>query len=86
MKILMIISEAPPVKSGVSRVGEKLSQGLKRFGHQVDVLSLADIPRWEFGEVRLSSMPFKMGSLKKNSASMISSTYMARCRPSAMCS
>lgn len=64
MKILMVISEAPPVKSGVSRVAEKLSQGLEVFGHQVDILSLQDIPRVELGEVRLSSMPFKLAQLK----------------------
>jgi glycosyltransferase involved in cell wall biosynthesis len=64
MKILMVISEAPPVRSGVSRVAEKLTQGLQHRGHQVDILSLEDIPRREWGEVRLSSMPLKLGGLK----------------------
>lgn len=64
MKILMIISEAPPVKSGVSRVAERLSGGLRQRGFEVDVLSLQDIPRYEFGEVRLSSMPLKLRSLR----------------------
>lgn len=64
MKILMIISEAPPVKSGVARVAEQLSSGLYRRGHTVDILSLPDVPRYEFGEVRLSSMPLKMGELR----------------------
>lgn len=63
MKILMIISEAPPVKSGVSRVAERLSGGLRRRGHVVDILSVNDIPRYEFGEVRLSTMPLKMREL-----------------------
>ena len=65
MKILMIISEAPPIKSGVARVAEKLSRGLRNRGMQVDILSLQDVPRWEFGEVRLSSMPFKIGALRE---------------------
>ena len=60
----MVISEAPPVRSGVSRVAEKLTQGLQHRGHQVDVLSLQDIPRREWGEVRLSSMPLKLGALR----------------------
>lgn len=64
MKILMIISEAPPVKSGISRVAEKLSQGLDDAGHEVDILSLDQIPRLELGEMRLSSMPFKLNGLK----------------------
>jgi len=65
MKILMIISEAPPVTSGVARVAEKLQRGLKLRGHQVDTLSLHDIPRFEMGEIRLSSMPFKMAGLRQ---------------------
>lgn len=65
MKILLMISEAPPVKSGVARVADKLSQELRVRGHQVDVLSLQDIPRWEWGEVRLSSLPLKVARLKE---------------------
>jgi glycosyltransferase involved in cell wall biosynthesis len=64
MKILMVISESPPVKSGVSRVAEKLVKGLAAHGHRVDILSLKDVPRKEFGEVRISSMPLKLGQLK----------------------
>lgn len=65
MRILLVISEAPPVKSGVARVAEKLSQGLTGRGHQVDILSLKDIPRYERGEIRLSSMALKLPSLKE---------------------
>jgi glycosyltransferase involved in cell wall biosynthesis len=64
-KVLMIVSEAPPVQSGVARVADKLSSGLRRRGFQVDILSLPDIPRIEFGEIRLSSMPLKLNSLKE---------------------
>jgi glycosyltransferase involved in cell wall biosynthesis len=64
MKTLMVISEAPPITSGVSRVAEKLTQGLERRGHHVDVLSLQDVPRWEWGEVRISSMPLKLRQIK----------------------
>lgn len=65
MRILMVISESPPIKSGVSRVAEKLVEGLSGRGHYVDILSLTDVPRKEFGEVRISSMPLKLGELKK---------------------
>jgi len=65
MKILMVISEAPPVKSGVARVADKLSRGLDGCGHRVDILSLQAIPRLEWGEVRLSSMPIKLPRLKR---------------------
>lgn len=65
MRILLVISEVPPVKSGVARVADNLSRGLIARGHQVDILSLQDIPRYELGEFRLSSMPLKLPSLKE---------------------
>lgn len=42
--------------SGISKVGARLKSGLEALGHQVDVLSVQDIPRLAMGEVRLSSM------------------------------
>lgn len=66
MKILMVISESPPVKSGISRVAEKLVKGLTARGHRVDILSLNDVPRKEFGEIRISSMPLKLADFNKH--------------------
>lgn len=63
-KLLMIVSEAPPIQSGVARVADKLSIGLRRHGFHVDILSLPDIPRIELGEIRISSMPFKLDMLR----------------------
>lgn len=65
MKILMVISEAPPVKSGIARVADRLSCGLKEAGHQVDILSQADVPRIERGEIRLSSMALRLPQLRR---------------------
>jgi glycosyltransferase involved in cell wall biosynthesis len=64
VNILMIISEAPPIKSGVARVAEKLSRGLRGRGYAIEILSLKDIPRYEYGELRISSMPLKVKNLK----------------------
>jgi glycosyltransferase involved in cell wall biosynthesis len=64
MKILMLISEAPPIKSGIARVAEQLSSGIRKRGHQLDILSTQDIPRYEMGEFRLSSMPLKLHELR----------------------
>lgn len=64
MKIMMVISETPPIKSGIARVAEKLGHGLRQAGHCVDYLSLADVPRTEWGEIRLSTMPMKVGKLR----------------------
>jgi hypothetical protein len=60
----MVISEAPPIKSGIARVAERLSQGLRASGHQVDILSQRDVPRIEYGEIRLSSMPFRLSRMR----------------------
>jgi rhamnosyl/mannosyltransferase len=63
MKILIIISEAPPIRSGVARVAKELKDGLARKEHKIDLLSLSDIPRFERGEMRLSSMAFHLPEL-----------------------
>ena len=62
-KILMVISEAPPIMSGISKVGARLKSGLEALGHQIDVLSVQDIPRLAIGEVRLSSMLWRAPKL-----------------------
>jgi len=59
MNILVIISETPPIRSGVSRVYEEIGRRLRAAGHIIDTISTSDIPRLELGEVRLSSMPWK---------------------------
>jgi glycosyltransferase involved in cell wall biosynthesis len=56
LKILMVISEVPPVTSGVARVAGHLRQGIEALGHHIDVISLGDVPRFVKGEVRVSSM------------------------------
>lgn len=65
IKILMIISEGPPIKSGISRVAVELSRGLRSRGFYVDILSQRDIPRFERGEIRLSSMPFRLRDIRE---------------------
>lgn len=65
MRILLVISEAPPVRSGVARVAEKLRGGLEARGHRVDILSRRDIASYERGEIRLSSMPLKLAGFRE---------------------
>jgi glycosyltransferase involved in cell wall biosynthesis len=56
MRILIIASEYPPVASGVARSVDRLAQGLRGYGHEIDVLSSADAPYFVSGEVRLSGL------------------------------
>ncbi len=55
----MIISEVPPIRSGISQVARRLKSGLEMYGDQVDLLSLSEIPRLALGEFRFSSMAWK---------------------------
>ncbi|MCL7452529.1 MAG: glycosyltransferase family 4 protein [Anaerolineae bacterium] len=65
MRILLVISEVPPVRSGVARVAKRLSEGLSDLGYHVDLLSRRDLPHWELGEIRLSAMPLRLRSLRE---------------------
>ena len=55
MRVLIVVSEAPPIVSGVSRCIERIVQGLEAKGADVDVLSINDMRRWTFGEARVTS-------------------------------
>jgi rhamnosyl/mannosyltransferase len=57
MRILMIVSEIPPIESGVARCADQIVRGLRSRGHQVDVLSTLDIRRWTLGEFRITGFP-----------------------------
>ncbi|HLG72543.1 MAG TPA: glycosyltransferase [Chloroflexota bacterium] len=55
-RILFVVSEAPPVTSGIARSTGHLREGMEQAGFDVEVLSLSDVPRVCLGEVRISSM------------------------------
>lgn len=69
MRVLMLVSEAPPINSGIARVAGELTERLRARGVTVDVLSANEIPRWSFGEFRLSSLALKWPKIQ----SMLSS-------------
>ncbi|HUP27504.1 MAG TPA: glycosyltransferase [Chloroflexia bacterium] len=66
MRVLMLVSEAPPIKSGIARVADKLTSGLKSRGIQVDVISANEIPRWSFKEFRFSSLGLRWRGIARN--------------------
>lgn len=65
MRVLIVVSEAPPIVSGVSRCVDRLVRGLEAAGNDVDVLSSNEIRRWRFGEVRLSSFLARWPSISR---------------------
>lgn len=56
IRVLTIVSEAPPVRSGIARAVDRLTGGLRSLGHEVDVVSTADVGRVELGEIRLTGL------------------------------
>lgn len=54
LKILEVAAEVPPYKGGISRLVGVLSEGLKKEGHQVTLVS----PRRRLKEFKISSIPF----------------------------
>lgn len=65
MRVLMLVSEAPPIKSGIARVAGELTDRLRARGITVDVLSANEIPRWAFGEFRFSSLALHWPRIQK---------------------
>src|SRR5436305_531694 len=63
LRILMVATEAPPVLGGIARTVGYLQDGFQERGHHVDVLAYPEVERLVFGEVRLSSLIFKLPQL-----------------------
>ncbi len=60
LRILIVATEAPPVRGGIARVVGYLRDGFQAYGHHVDVLAYPNVGRVSLGEVRLSSLSFKL--------------------------
>jgi len=65
MRVLMLVSEAPPIRSGIARVAGQLTAGLRERGIALDVLSANEIPRWTFKEFRLSSLALHWSAIQR---------------------
>ena len=52
-RLLHLISEKPPVKSGFARAISRLAEELTKLGHEVDVLSASDCQLKVIGEIKL---------------------------------
>src|SRR3990170_3640713 len=56
MRALMLVSEAPPIRSGIARVAGELTERLRNLGFSIDVLSANEISRMSVKEFRFSSL------------------------------
>jgi glycosyltransferase involved in cell wall biosynthesis len=65
VKALVVISEIPPIVSGVANCGARLVEGLRARGHDVDVEAAPEIPRWIVGEFRFSGFVRRWGSVRR---------------------
>jgi len=58
MRIAIVISQTPPIVSGVARVAARMESGLRERGYEVEVFSASELPRVVWGEYRfLNSLP-----------------------------
>jgi rhamnosyl/mannosyltransferase len=56
MRTLTVVTEAPPVRSGIAETVAQVTAGLRGLGHEVDLCTSADVGRISFGEFRLTGL------------------------------
>jgi rhamnosyl/mannosyltransferase len=56
MRTLTVVTEAPPVRSGIAQTVAQVTAGLRELGHDVDLCTAADVGRVSFGEFRLTGL------------------------------
>jgi rhamnosyl/mannosyltransferase len=56
MRTLTVVTEAPPVRSGIAQTVAQVTAGLQELGHEVDLCTAADVGRVSFGEFRLTGL------------------------------
>ncbi len=56
MRTLTVVTEAPPVRSGIAQTVAEVTAGLRGLGHEVDLCTAADVGRVSFGEIRLTGL------------------------------
>lgn len=68
MRILTVVTEAPPVRSGIAEVAHRVTAGLRSVGHDVDLFTTEDVGRRQFGEIRLTGLARHWRRLRANLA------------------
>jgi len=65
MRVLTVVTEAPPIRSGISAVAGRVTSGLRELGHEVQVVTAADVGRRHLGEVRLTGLARHWSDLRR---------------------
>jgi rhamnosyl/mannosyltransferase len=56
MRTLTVVTEAPPVVSGIAQTIAHVTAGLSDLGHEIDLCTAADVGRVSVGEFRLTGL------------------------------
>ena len=65
VKILLVVSELPPVRSGVASSAELLSEHYRKKGHQLETITMRGLPKLVWGELRLSFFFLRWPSIRR---------------------
>jgi glycosyltransferase involved in cell wall biosynthesis len=65
MKILLLVSELPPTRSGVALSADRLIELYRRKGHEADAIVMRRLPRLVWREIRLSFFFLRWPSILK---------------------
>jgi glycosyltransferase involved in cell wall biosynthesis len=68
VRILFVVSELFPARSGVATAGQKLIEHYRQMGHDVDSLTMRSLPKLVRGELRLSFFFLQWPSIRRRLA------------------
>ena len=65
MKILLVVSELPPARSGVASSARRLIEHYRRMGHELETITMRSLPKLMWGELRLSFFFLRWPSIRR---------------------
>jgi rhamnosyl/mannosyltransferase len=65
VKILLVVSELPPARSGVASSAKLLVEHYRRLGHDVSTIAMRSLPNFVRGELRLSFFFLRWPSIRR---------------------
>jgi rhamnosyl/mannosyltransferase len=68
VKILVVVSELPPARSGVALSAKLLIEHYRRMGHELDAITMRSLPKLIRGEIRLSFFFLRWTSIRRELA------------------